>query len=43
MSTKLISVLPPQYLVLELLHMGFNIVAELRYEVLLRKHRFTVQ
>jgi hypothetical protein len=32
-------VLPRQYLVPELTHRGFNIAAELRYEVLLRKHR----
>jgi hypothetical protein len=34
-----ISVLPQQYLVPELWHMGVNIVAELWYEVLLRKHQ----
>jgi hypothetical protein len=33
------SVLPRQYLVPELSLMGFNIATELRYEVLLRKHR----
>jgi uncharacterized protein (DUF2461 family) len=35
-----ISVLPRQYLVPELSHMGFNIAAELWYEVLPRKHRY---
>jgi hypothetical protein len=37
-----ISMLPRQYLVSELSHMGFNIAAELRYEVLPRKHRFSI-
>jgi hypothetical protein len=35
-----ISVLPRQYLVPELPHMGFNIAAELRYAILPRKHRY---
>jgi hypothetical protein len=37
-----ISVLLRQYLVPELWHMGFNIAAELRYEVLPRKHRYII-
>jgi hypothetical protein len=35
-----ISMLPRQYLAPELTHIGFNIAADLRYEILPRKHRF---